>query len=69
MVEAEMKNKVDSESQVPCAGSNHLYDLLASLQTHLLAYCVNNANEVSVMIKHRIPLLMRFLALTFEDML
>lgn len=46
VVEKELKSETDTQWNLLCTGSNHLYDLLASLQTHLLAYCVNNPQQV-----------------------
>ncbi|XP_054287973.1 probable E3 ubiquitin-protein ligase HERC1 [Macrosteles quadrilineatus] len=47
VVEKELKSETDTHWSLPCTGSNHLYDLLVSLQTHLLAYCVNNPHQES----------------------
>ncbi|KAG8252880.1 putative E3 ubiquitin-protein ligase herc1 [Homalodisca vitripennis] len=44
-VETELSSGSEVQWHVPCVGGNHLYDLLASLQTHLLAFCVSNLHE------------------------
>lgn len=48
-VEDELRNE-DSVWANTNNGTNHLYDLLSSLQMHLLAHCVSHVNEVSIFI-------------------